>query len=133
MATKTDRTIKFTYNLNTYTQNVPIANEVVNSVDIYTMKQAIDGSWYQFVTGETNEWTYSFSDPVKAIFDFFNNAYVGSKSYDVTFDWENDDGTFTTYNVLIEPPTYNHQLMGDSDGTDPLIAYRDFKIDIKQK
>jgi hypothetical protein len=122
------RTIRFNYNLTTISIDVETQNEKITRNEIASFRTTLNGSRYKFVTGANLAWEYSFKFCNQDVFDFFNNAFTNSSSYDITFDFEEDDGSFTTYDVLIEQPQYDDNNFGTVSK-----SYRNFKARILEK
>ena len=105
---KNYRIIKFIYNSLTFEIDTPTENENNTTLDIETIQTMISGVVRRDITGVSNRWVYSYEACIKDIYDFFNDAYTFSRTGGVvTFSVEQDDATFTNYNVIVRKPTYN--------------------------
>lgn len=104
---RTYRTIKFIYNSLTFEIDVPIESEDPTIRDIETIQTMISGAVRRDITGQSSRWVYSFERCDTDIYNFFNDAYtfsIGGGS--VVLSLENDDTTFTDYNVIVRRPVY---------------------------
>lgn len=124
---KTTRIIKFTYESTTTSAEIDMArHEIIDRQEKRVIREAVDGTRYQVVTGSKRNFIYSFEYMNETLFDFFNDAYTSfNGGNSVTFQKEQDDGTFESISVLVLSPQYQDESLGTTDK-----AYRDFSIEI---
>jgi hypothetical protein len=118
------RTIKFTYNLTTVEIDVRLENENVLNEELSSIRQTIDGSRWKQITGTSSVYTYAFGFCTDDVYDFFVNAYNNNSSFDVTFEREQDDGSFSSELVIIDLP----QAQDDNIGVDDLKVYAGLQV-----
>lgn len=112
---KDHRTIRITYNLTTLEIDVLTGSERVTRDELSSVRQTIDGSRYKQITGSSETFDYTFSLVESDIYDFFDEAYTNSESYDLTLSRENDDGSFTDTDIIMDRPQWQDETVG-TDG-----------------
>jgi hypothetical protein len=123
---KTYRTIKLTYNAATVEIDILLSRENVDRVDIETIKQTANGTRYHFVTGYKRRFTYQFSYSNSEVYDFFVNGFTEfRKGTKVTLSREADNGSFDTYDVIIQRPVYTDETIGATEK-----VYKDLSIEL---
>lgn len=123
---KVYRTIKFDYNA-TSTQ-IDVRTEVFQKIDqdLSVIRESIDGTPYEFSTGDTRSWRIRIRHTTEEIYDFFYNAYSAYRNNQtVTFSIEQDDGAFNAYTVIVRLPEVQEDTIGLTDK-----VYKDLSIDI---
>lgn len=112
------RTIKFTYDTNTYQIDVNIDNEVVTFQEQATTRRTLDGTFYeQFTsTAEKRNFVYNYIRDVDTdIFDFWIAARTASRTGStITMEREQDDGTFESFEVKLRPVFYDESNVTSS-------------------
>lgn len=110
------RTIRLTYNTTTDSIDVPTNIEQVEYNDLETIRQAIDGTRYSFITGMKRVFSYSYSYSNAEVYNFFANGYNAfNDDFDVSLERENDDGTFESIPVIIRRPQRQDETVGSTD------------------
>ena len=123
---KTWRTIKFSYNVTTTEIDVRTQTENKDTVEIFEIRETLDGSRYKTITGSNDKWVYSFERCNQDIYDFFFDAYNESKvGNTVTFYREDDDGTFSDYDCIVNLPQYQDDNIAVTDK-----VYLDFSCEV---
>lgn len=126
---KTYITIKLSYNTTETEIDVRLTNEDQVKEDIFTVREAIDGTPYYQKTGERISWEYSFNYATEDVYDFFKDAYDAFQAgQTVTFERENDSGAFDSYTVIISRPEYEDDTVGTTDKVYADLACRIRKI-----
>ena len=117
------REIKFTYGGNTYSVDVKTEQESVITQDIFSIFTSLSGKRYMRKTGETTNYTYTFSYCIEELWDFFNDAYGQST---LVLSRELDDGSFEEIDVFVLQPIGEEETVDDT--TDKI--YRDVTIEV---
>lgn len=121
------RTIKFTYDLTTYEIDILTERETSTLEDIYTIRQTLTGKRYKQITGTNiKAWNYSFPKIDENVFDFYNDAYEASVAgTSITLEREQDDGTFESYDVIVNRPSWQDDTISTTEK-----VYNDFAIEV---
>lgn len=117
------RTIKFQTSTGEVETDIRLEDETVETEIIESEFRALSGKGWHDKLGEYKKWTYKFNEEVpKAVWDIFNQAYAEG---DCTFYFEEDDGSFTEYNVYLKKPEGQEATVSEDENQK---TYRDVRI-----
>lgn len=98
--------IKFSYNSTEHEITIRLnLNRSVEYVRPYVTKTALSGKTYKMTTGAARKriWTYIWDNGFSDIYNILSavDEAANDDNLEITHSVENDDGTFTNYDVLI--------------------------------
>ena len=113
------RGYKFTYNAKVTQITVDTANVIRTEQEKTVIKITPTGStWKQVFGNGKKAWAFSFLLTDRTLLDFFQDAYNAAVSgYTLTLSEENDDASYTEYDVIVNQPVSTPDTIG-GDPTD---------------
>lgn len=117
---KSLQTFKFTYNTTTltvvvdtaYVNRTPRAKEVIRETPT-------GASFMQIYGSGKYSWFFAFPTlTAREVLTVFNTIYSQQSSFDITMQEEQDDGSFTSYSVIIRRPAYTPDALDSSSPID---------------
>lgn len=107
------REIRLSYGVTTESIDVRLVNETVSRDDLHTVRQAVNGTRYEFWTGYRRRYRYVFTRTNDEVFDFFQGAFDAHRAgVEVELGIEQDDGSFEDIPVLVMRPQYRDDTIG---------------------
>jgi hypothetical protein len=125
---KNYQTFQLKYNGNITEFITPLEDVTRKPFEVERSVITPNGSKYKQVFGLYYEWYFNYRFSERAAFDFFDNAYQAAiNGYSLTLAEEQDDGSFTEYEVIMFRPEVTPHTLGTTGNFD-----RDLHVIISQ-
>ena len=111
----------FKFNYNTTAESITVSTNNVSRIpeEMTVIRQTPTGERYKQIFGNGKyRWSFAFSVTDRDLLTIFNNAYDSQSSYTLTMEEENDDLTYTEYDVIMNRPSWSTDSLNATNPTD---------------